>query len=100
MAKRYGSVECDGCGVPNDGDPFAQNIGEDFPGIKPENRRELMHFWLCGECRPEYPAGAKDFYIEEFFETDPYCSDCEVEPVDAWGRDCAYCADELEEVAV
>jgi len=95
MARRYGSIECDGCGVPDDGDPFATIFGEDFPGIKPENRRELMYFWLCGECRVDYPNGARDFYVEDFFDTEPYCDDCEFEPVERWGMECADCAEEL-----
>ena len=94
MARRYGSIECDSCGMANDGDIFAQSIGEDFSGIKPENRRELMYFWLCRECKSDYPNGAKDYYVADFFETEPYCDDCEVEEVERWGMECIYCADE------
>lgn len=98
MARQYGGITCDSCDVPNDGDIFAQNIGETFPGIRPKNQRELAFFWLCGECKPEYPRGARSFYIEEFFDTEPYCDDCEVEEVSAWGKVCGWCDGSEEEL--
>lgn len=91
--RRLSAIECDSCAVVNDGhhDPSGYvYLGED---IKPENRALLLHFWLCPECKPEFPAGPKDFFSPDFFESEPYCDRCEVEPVENWGHVCDYCED-------
>lgn len=95
---------CDGCNVPNDGDVFEQydaleGLAGSYGNIKPENRRELMLFWLCGECREYYPNGARDFFVADFFDTEPYCAECEVDEVEEWGHLCDYCMED-EEVLV
>lgn len=93
--RRLQSIECDSCFITNDTisehDPNEYlDLGVD---LKPEYRRQLMYFWLCPDCKPEFPNGPKDFFSEDFFEAEPFCERCEVEPVENWGHVCDYCED-------
>ena len=92
MAIQHGDFSCDGCGSWFDGDPVSLlSRTPALSGItSPAKVRELTYFWLCGDCSPEYPNGAKDFFVADYFtaEEEPYCSDCEVEPVSEWGLSC------------
>ena len=94
MALAHGDYNCDSCGTWFDGDPISL-IGRTpaLYGLEdPEKIRELTYFWLCRECKVDYPNGAKDFFTEEYFEIEePYCQSCEVEPVLEWGKTCGYC---------
>lgn len=94
MALTHGDYNCDSCGTWCDLDPVAL-LGRtpELYGLEdPTKVLELTHFWLCGDCSPDYPNGAKDFFTEDYFEIEePYCSSCEIEPVLAWGNSCAYC---------
>jgi len=92
MSRRFGSIECDGCGTANDGHFEPGRYDALATGIKPENQRELQFFWLCGDCGPDYNYDPKEFYIAEFFETTPWCSECESDYVEQWGHVCEYCA--------
>jgi hypothetical protein len=67
-------------------------VGETHGLIDPAKVRELTFFWLCGDCSPEYPAGAKDFFVSDYFVVEtPYCSECEIEDVSEWGQTCGLC---------
>lgn len=89
--KRLSAIECDSCFIVNDSESLGA-IAIDT-SLSPANRMALACFWLCPECKPEFPNGAKDFFTAEFFETDPYCERCEMEPVENWGHVCDYCED-------
>jgi hypothetical protein len=94
MALSHGDFTCDGCGVWCDLDPVALlgRTPELFGLTDPAKVKELTYFWLCGDCSPEYPEGAKDFFVADYFvESEPYCSICEVEDVAEQGQTCAYC---------
>lgn len=93
MALSHGDFTCDGCGVWCDLDPVALVGQADTYGVTdPVKVRELTYFWLCGDCSPEYPAGAKDFFVESYFVPEiPYCVECESEDVPEWGQTCSYC---------
>jgi hypothetical protein len=91
VAKYQGDFNCDSCGEYFDGDPIRllTRTPELFGLTDPVKVRELADFWLCGECKVEYPNGAKDFFVADYFEIeDPYCQDCEIEPVSTWGNSC------------
>jgi hypothetical protein len=91
--RRLGSIDCDSCGVVNDG-WYEPNQHESLAvGLKPANQRELMFFWLCGDCGPDYDYDPKQFFTEEFFDATPYCDRCEEESVDEWGHVCIECED-------
>ena len=91
MAIYQGDFNCDSCGEFYDGDPISI-LGRtpQLHGLTdPEKIRELTYFWLCRECKVEYPNGAKDFFVKDYFEIEePYCADCEIEPVSTWGLTC------------
>lgn len=92
---RFNEIECDSCGVPNDGDPIAFiGTGNTYGLTAPLKIKTLQEFWLCGECKVHYPAGAKDYFTEDFFDDTPYCAVCEVEEVESEGHVCDYCEDE------
>jgi hypothetical protein len=94
MALKHGDYNCDSCGTWYDGDPI-ELIGRTpkLYGLEdPAKVLELTHFWLCGDCSADYPNGARDFFVEDYFDKEePYCSSCEIEPVLAWGNSCGYC---------
>jgi hypothetical protein len=94
MALTHGDYNCDSCGTWCDLDPVAL-LGRtpELYGLEdPAKVQELIYFWLCGDCSPDYPNGAKDFFTEDYFEIEePYCSSCEIEPVLAWGNSCGSC---------
>jgi hypothetical protein len=94
VALQHGDLACDGCGVWCDLDPVALlgRTPELYGLTDPAKVRELTYFWLCRDCSPEYPDGARDFFVESYFVADePYCSECEVESVPEWGQTCGYC---------
>jgi hypothetical protein len=91
VAKYQGDFNCDSCGEFYDGDALnlLTRTPELFGLTDPVKVRELADFWLCRECKVEYPNGAKDFFVKDYFEIEePYCSDCEMEPVSEWGLTC------------
>lgn len=90
MAKVRSEINCDGCSEYFDGDLADLLSKADTHGLTdPVKIKELTYFWLCGECVGFYPNGAKDFFVTNYFEIeDPYCSDCEIEPVSEWGLTC------------
>jgi hypothetical protein len=92
MINRYREIECDSCGVANDGDPM-NFIGttESYGITNRVKLQELQAFWLCGDCKTEYPQGAKDFFTEDFFDVQSYCIECDVEEVEADGHVCDDC---------
>lgn len=91
--RRLGSIDCDSCGVVNDG-WYEPNQHESLAvGLKPVNQKELMFFWLCADCGPDYDYDPKQFFTEEFFDATPYCDRCEEESVDEWGHVCLECED-------
>lgn len=91
MALAHGDFNCDSCGTWFDGD--AINLIGRTPELygltDPAKIKELTYFWLCRECKVDYPNGAKDFFVADYFTVeDPYCVDCEIEPVSTWGNSC------------
>jgi hypothetical protein len=70
MAIYKGDFSCDSCDEWFDGDPI--NLIGKTPNLygvtDPEKVRELTYFWLCAECKPHYPNGAKDFFVADYFE--------------------------------
>ena len=99
--RRLGIIECDGCGVGNDGDPIDQIgrydhlIGRVAPD--PHKMTDIQKFWLCPACSPEYPRGPEDFFSEEFWEKIILCANCNDEEVDEPNHWCDYCADNLSD---
>lgn len=91
--KRIASIECDGCGAPNDGHYEPGKYDSLASTMNPKNAKELQWFWLCGDCGPDYDYDPKKFYVADFFENEPYCERCEEEPVENWGHVCDYCED-------
>lgn len=73
MLNKHYEVSCDSCGVFNDGDPISV-LGRTLKapeGIHdPEKIKELTFFWLCRDCREDYPNGPKDYFIESYFTED------------------------------
>ena len=72
MALYHGDYNCDSCGEWFDGDPVSL-LGRQpnyFGVTDPEKIQELHYFWLCRECRVEYPNGAKDFFVPDYFENE------------------------------
>lgn len=90
----YREIECDACGVANDGDPIAFLMADTYGLTSREKVQTLQDFWLCRECKVHYPAGAKDYFSTDFFDDTPYCEVCEVEEVESHGHVCDYCEDE------
>jgi len=90
MAKVRGEINCDGCSGYFDGDLADLLAKTNTHGLTdPVKVRELTYFWLCAECAVHYPNGAKDFFVKDYFEIEePYCVDCEIEPVLTWGNSC------------
>lgn len=99
MARSRWEIVCDGCDTPNDGDVINMlgMSAEKHGRIKPENLKQLQYFWLCRECKEDYPNGARDFFVADFFDEQPYCEECEVDEVEEWGHKCDYCLGEDEE---
>ena len=94
MARVYGSVACDSCNVANDGDPLETiEATQNSYGItNPTKLRELLWFWLCPDCKVDYPNGARSFFVPEYFDTSiHYCGSCETEEVEADGYWCDTC---------
>ena len=96
MAKdRFGDLVCDGCWLFFDGDAISTigAIGQNKTyGVTDAKKfDELSFFWLCGDCAPEYPNGAKDFFVPEYFEDIPKCAECGDEEVESKGHLCDYC---------
>lgn len=95
MALVRSEISCDSCGVPNDGDVISTlDFETNYGNIKPAHAKELKYFWLCGECKQDYPRGPRSFFVDDFFDTEPYCAECEVEDVENWGHLCDYCMGE------
>lgn len=71
MLTRYHDYECDSCGSPNDGDPISIIGTQRTYGVKDPNKiKMLSEFWLCPNCKTDYPLGAADFFTPEFFTED------------------------------
>jgi len=70
MALYHGDYACDSCSTWFDGDPI--NLLARTPNLfgvtDPEKVKELTYFWLCRECKVEYPNGPKDFFVADYFE--------------------------------
>ena len=66
-------VTCDSCSVYFDGDPM-DIMAKLF--VIPEGVHdltkvvELSHFWLCDDCKKDYPNGAKDVFVDSYFTED------------------------------
>jgi hypothetical protein len=73
MINSHYEITCDSCGNYNDGDPVSV-LGRTMTapeGIHdPEKIKELTFFWLCRDCREDYPNGAKDFFSKSYFTDD------------------------------
>ena len=85
---------CDSCSVYYDGDPLTLlEVNNPVPDTVRDisKIRTLINFWLCGDCAPEYPNGAKDFFVPEYFEDIPKCANCGDEEVESKGHFCDYC---------
>lgn len=92
MAKFRGEFACDSCSVACDADPIDLIGREEIPsGLSSDKVDELTYFWLCADCAPDYPKGARDFFIEDYFEVVPLCAECGDEEVEAEGHFCDYC---------
>jgi hypothetical protein len=64
---------CDSCSVYYDGDPLTLlDTNNPVPDTVRDisKIRTLINFWLCGDCAPEYPNGAKDFFVDSYFTED------------------------------
>jgi len=98
LNKRLTCVECDGCGVINDGDPMdvVEQLASVPSHFSPEKRDAVAYFWLCGQCKTEYPTGIKDFFRSDFWEEVHFCANCKDEEVDEPNHWCDYCADNLD----
>jgi hypothetical protein len=59
----------------------------------PAKVRELTYFWLCGDCSPDYPNGAKDFFVADYFEIVPLCARGCGEEVESENYVCDHCED-------
>jgi len=73
MIDNHYDITCVSCGQHNDGDPISvlSAIGKVPAGIHdPVKMNELTYFWLCRDCREDYPNGAKDYFIESYFTED------------------------------
>jgi hypothetical protein len=92
--RAYG-INCDGCCAGFDGDPTdligANDALASRVSFDPEKFREITWFWLCGDCAPEYPRGAEDFYVSEYWDNIPKCDSCGIEDVESAGHFCDYC---------
>jgi phage terminase large subunit GpA-like protein len=82
MIDAHYDISCDSCGGYYDGDPIG--ILARTPNIPkgihdPAKMKELMYFWLCRECKEDYPNGAKDFFTASYFTDDELylCNHCE-----------------------
>lgn len=94
---RYQDLSCDSCGEHFDGDPIdlidLSNPLASAVSFDAKKAREIQYFWLCGDCATDYPNGAKDFFIPEYWEDLPLCVDCNTESVEEKGHSCDYCLD-------
>jgi ribosomal protein L37AE/L43A len=95
MAIYQNDLNCDSCSTWYDGDPITI-LGRtpDLHGLTdPEKIRELTYFWLCRECKVEYPNGAKDFFVADYFEIVPLCARGCGEEVESENYVCDHCED-------
>jgi hypothetical protein len=89
---QYSDINCDGCSSWFDGDPINLIGTNPLYGVTDSVKVvELTYFWLCGDCAPEYPNGAKDFFVADYFEDIPMCDNCGDEEVESKGHFCDYC---------
>lgn len=98
MAVLRGDMVCDGCDGYFDGDPLAQLFETNTLANtlqNPNSRHMVANFWLCGECSPSYPGGAKEFFSSDVWDDFPVCSRCDYQDVDEWGHVCDYCEDDI-----
>jgi len=95
MALTHGDFTCDSCGSWCDLDPVALlgKTPELYGLTDPAKVQELTYFWLCGDCSPDYPNGAKDFFTEDYFEIVPLCARGCGEEVESENYVCDYCED-------
>jgi hypothetical protein len=72
MALYQGDFSCDSCSAWFDGD--AINLIGRTPNLfgvtNPDKVKELTYFWLCADCRQDYPNGVKDYFSPSYFEND------------------------------
>jgi len=72
MALYQGDFSCDSCSTWFDGD--AINLIGRTPNLfgltNPDKVKELTYFWLCADCRQDYPNGVKDYFSASYFEND------------------------------
>jgi hypothetical protein len=95
LNKRLSSVECDACGVTNDGDPVSivEQLASVPSHFSPEKRDMVAYFWLCGQCSVEYPEGIKGFFRTDFWDEVYFCAKCNEDEVDEPNHWCDYCID-------
>jgi hypothetical protein len=95
LNRRLASIECDSCGVTNDGDPIDQigNTAElaERVAFDPIKVKDVTYFWLCRPCSTEYPKGILDFFHESFWEEVYQCANCGGEEVESPNHWCDYC---------
>lgn len=73
MIDNHYDITCDSCGNYNDGDPISVlSATTKVPeGIHdPAKMNELTYFWLCRDCKEDYPNGAKDYFSKSYFTDD------------------------------
>lgn len=96
MAMNRGDLACDSCDTWFDGDVVAltgANTALAATLHNPANRKQVRDFWLCGDCAPDYPNGAHDWFSEVVWDDLPVCERCDYADVDEWGHVCDDCED-------
>lgn len=82
MIDTHYEISCDSCCGYYDGDPIGI-LGRTPKSIKgihdPEKIKELTYFWLCQDCKPDYPNGPMDYFSKSYFTDDELylCQHCQ-----------------------
>jgi hypothetical protein len=98
MAIYHGDFNCDSCSAWFDGDPVSllARTPKLFGLTNPEKIKELTYFWLCRECRVDYPNGAQDFFVPDYFTNDEEEEEEPEDPDGVWFYVmCGECGDEI-----
>ena len=82
MIDTHYDISCDSCCSHYDGDPIGilARTPKSIKGIyDPEKIKELTYFWLCRDCKADYPNGPKDYFTASYFTDDELylCNHCE-----------------------
>ena len=98
MAIYQGDFSCDSCSTWFDGD--AINLIGRTPNLfgltNPDKVKELTYFWLCADCRQDYPNGVKDYFSASYFENDEDEEDEEEEIVYTIYSMCSTCGNQIK----